>query len=102
MLYALSGSHITRPHVVAERRSRYRRPSRPHPSPRESPVPTRQTAARSAEHDVRWQRIMQLSSRLSTSLSGEDKTTWLALEELIHGHWLDVAVENYNRGFDTG
>lgn len=51
---------------------------------------------------MRWQRIMELSSRLSTSLSGETKTTWLALEELIHGHWLDVAVENYNRGFDTG
>jgi len=105
MLYSTPVLRVfDRPFTVADRRTRYRRPSRLVPCSQGSPVSMKHTPqhAHTRDRDARWQRIMELSGELSSKLSGDDKTAWLALEELIHAHWLDVAVENYNQGFDAG
>lgn len=51
---------------------------------------------------ARWQRITDLNARLSATLDGEGRALWLALEEALHVHWLDVAVDHYNRGYEAG
>ena len=90
-------------------RSRYRRrPQRRAPSAERPSAP----AARSSTEPERpphveaaaqrWQRITELNARLSATLDGEGRALWLALEEALHVHWLDVAVDHYNRGFEAG
>ena len=51
---------------------------------------------------ARWQRITDLNTRLTASLDGEGRALWLALEEALHVHWLDVAVDHYQRGYAAG
>ena len=85
---------------------RYRR----HGSARKVPAartvkdaPTEQIELRvRARDDARWRRIMLLNQRISAALSGELRDTWLALEENLHEHWLDVALEHYMAGFKAG
>ena len=51
---------------------------------------------------ARWERITELNARLTATLNGEGRTLWLALEEALHVHWLDVAVDHYQRGYAAG
>lgn len=51
---------------------------------------------------ARWQRITELNARLTAQLDGENRALWLALEEALHVHWLDVAVDHYHRGYEAG
>jgi hypothetical protein len=51
---------------------------------------------------ARWQRITDLNVRLTATLDGEGRALWLALEEALHVHWLDVAVDHYHRGYAAG
>ena len=113
MLYTDSTSNAALPQpLVADRRVRYRRsrrqPAQPtkqqpsvHAAPRMSSAHA-EARVRSLDQGVRWRRIMALSSELSDRLPDAARGTWLALEEALHGYWLDVAVEHYNQGFDAG
>jgi hypothetical protein len=51
---------------------------------------------------ARWQRITELNARLTGVLDGEGRALWLSLEEALHVHWLDVAVDHYHRGYAAG
>jgi len=107
MLYSLAGSRAAQPpQVIADRRTRYRRPGRTAGQRRKAAAdaPSGQTEARvrSRNRGQRWQRIMMLSEQLSAKLSDEARATWLELEELLHAYWLDVSVEHYNRGMEAG
>ena len=88
---------------IAEPAMRYRR----HPPARKSPAvaepPTEQIELRvRARNDARWRRIMLLNQRISAALSGELRGVWLAFEENLHEHWLEVALEHYEAGFKAG
>lgn len=96
---------------VHDRRTRYRR-RKSGPAPRSSrddssSAPAQRQApadARPQAYDVsaRWQRITELNARLSAKLDDEGRALWRALEEALHVHWLDVAVNHYNRGYAAG
>jgi hypothetical protein len=51
---------------------------------------------------ARWRHITELNARLSETLDADGRALWLALEEALHVHWLDVAVDHYNRGYAAG
>jgi hypothetical protein len=105
MLYSLAGSRAALLPRVSDRRTRYRRARRSAAqSATTQALATEQAEARVRARDggVRWQRIMALSAQLSAGLSDEARATWLALEESLHGYWLDVSVEHYQRGFEAG
>jgi hypothetical protein len=113
MLYSLAGSRAALLPRVTDRRSRYRRARRSADQPGDTkatqttkapPPEIEQVEARVRARDrgMRWERIMALSAQLSASLSDEARTTWLALEESLHGYWLDVSIEHYLRGFEAG
>jgi len=66
-------------------------------------------ARRRAEQRVRqrhggasWQQILALSAKLGAELTRDGRESWLALEELLHGYWLDLAAEHYTLGYDAG
>jgi hypothetical protein len=91
---------------LAERRGRYRKarrqrhlPARKH---RDVPTEPSERSARDKFGGARWRRILELSQRLSKELSDDARKTWLALEEAVNGHWLDVAMDHYDRGFAAG
>jgi len=64
--------------------------------PPQQPAPQVHAAA------ARWQRICELNHRLTESLDGDGRALWLALEEALHVHWFDVAVDHYQRGYEAG
>ena len=66
-------------------------------------APTEQIELRvRARDDARWRSIMVLNQRVSAALSGELRDVWLALEENLHEHWLEVALKHYMAGFKAG
>ena len=85
------------------RKRRARKAARASASPEAAPEPERpERPAHVEAAAARWQRITDLNARLSASLDGEGRALWLALEEALHVHWLDVAVDHYNRGYEAG
>ena len=105
MLYELTAtSHLALQPRVAEPPMPYRRRSRARKPLAEAAVPTEQIELRVRARDkgARWKRILNLNARISGSVSGDARVTWLELEELLHEHWLDVALEHFQTGFDSG
>jgi hypothetical protein len=58
--------------------------------------------ARAGRGGARWRRIEKLSKKLSEHLSSDTRPIWLELEEALNAHWLDVASDQYHRGFNAG
>jgi hypothetical protein len=94
---------------VCDRRARYRK--RRHtqaPELPSEPVRTQTSLhddrerAQAYDASARWRHITELNARLSETLDDEGRALWLALEEALHVHWLDVAVNHYNRGYAAG
>jgi hypothetical protein len=89
---------------IAEPAMRYRRRGsalKPTPSST-APSDEIERRVRARNDGARWRRIMALNARISAALTGELRTTWLSLEESLHDHWLDVALEHYRVGFEAG
>jgi len=109
-------TYVIRPHVrghVNDPRSRYRKRLRHPPQPKANAPETAEPATAETEAAphaqaaaARWQRITELNARLNERLASamddEAQALWLALEEALHVHWLDVAVDHYNRGYEAG
>lgn len=91
---------------IAEPPMRYRRHAPARKSPAIAEAPTEQIELRvRARDDARWRRIMLLNRRVSAALGHESRDlrrVWLALEENLHEHWLEVALEHYLAGFKAG
>lgn len=105
MTYMVTRSIAVWPDLwLADRRSRYRRNRGGGGDAGGGPISTAPAEARVRVRDrgVRWRRIMALSAELSEALPENARGKWLALEEALHGYWLDVAVEHYNQGFEAG
>jgi hypothetical protein len=110
VLYPVATSTLASPLNLTDRRVRYRRRRRSRsPEPQEDAAPSadlphQEADARAQAHDAtaRWQRITELNARLTANLDTEARAIWMALEEALHVHWLDVAVDHYNRGYAAG
>jgi hypothetical protein len=50
----------------------------------------------------RFRRLLALSEFLANALPETTRNAWLELEEALHEHWLEVAIEHYNLGVDAG
>jgi hypothetical protein len=89
---------------VAEPRARYRgRAVRPRVAHRAvDPLRRAQQRVRERNGGASWQQILALSGKLAAEQTREGREIWLALEELLHGYWLDLAAEHYNLGYDAG
>lgn len=89
---------------VAEPTMRYRRRGGSRKISADASAPTEQIELRVRARDkgARWNRILNLNARISGSVSDDARVTWLQLEELLHEHWLDVALEHFHTGFDSG
>jgi hypothetical protein len=111
------------PWVLRDRRTRYGRRRLRHPPAHDAARPRRRPEASetppapppSATDDSRvhaahvandaaerWLRITELNARLTETLDEEGRALWLALEQALHVHWFDVAVDHYNRGYVAG
>lgn len=103
-LTAITTSYVR----LAEPRARYRRrlrASQGHNAHAAMPeVARRRAEQRVQQRDggASWQRILSLSAQLGAAQTREGRALWLALEELLHGYWLDLAAEHYNLGYDAG
>jgi hypothetical protein len=90
---------------VHDRRVRYRPRPRAASAPRrlapEDPSDRARDPRDSADSEQAL-RIAALSAELSVLLGDEARAIWLALDEAQHGHWLAVAVNHYNMGYDAG
>ena len=52
---------------------------------------------------VRFRRMLALSERLARAPLPElARRDFLELEEMLHAHWLALAIEHYNLGVETG
>ena len=103
MSYELSASEPA--FSLADRRTRYRkRQASQHPARKRSDTPSEpsERRAQNKDDDTRWQRILALSQSLSDQLPQDARATWLALEEALNSHWLDVSIEQYDRGVSAG
>jgi hypothetical protein len=89
---------------IAEGTMRYRRraPSRKRLPPGAVPSEEIERRVRARDHGAHWRRITSLNRRISAALTGELRTTWLSLEECLHDHWLEVALEHYQAGLEAG
>jgi hypothetical protein len=89
---------------VAEPRVRYRaRAARTRSAYRAAdPLQRAQQRVRQRNGGASWQQILALSAKLAAEQTREGRDIWLALEELLHGYWLDLAAEHYNLGYDAG
>jgi hypothetical protein len=91
---------------ISEPPMRYRRrgrsPGRKAPARAEPPTEQIELRVRARDHGVRWQRIMALNKRVSAALQGDVRSMWLTLEESLHEHWLEVALEHYESGLKAG
>jgi hypothetical protein len=89
---------------VAEPPMRYsrRRPARKPERVGMAPSEEIERRVRARGHGARWRRIMALNRRISTALTGDQRATWLSLEECLHAYWLEVALEHYQAGFEAG
>lgn len=100
--------------LVRDRRARYRKrrhtqASEPASDPAKTQMPAepalvdkRDERAQAYDGSARWRHITELNARLSETLDADGRALWLALEEALHVHWLDVAVDHYNRGYASG
>jgi hypothetical protein len=106
----VSGSAMTwgRAPGVCERRSRYRRnwyaqragdgSDEAHPITAEA-----ERRARSGQGRARFRRMLALSEVIAREAMPEDlRVEFLALEETLHAHWLQVAIEHFNLGVEAG
>lgn len=73
-------------------------------APHAAHVPTEriERVVRSRDGEARWKRILELNARVSSGTRGDVHTAWLQLEESLHEHWFDVALEHYYTGLDAG
>jgi hypothetical protein len=72
----------------------------PHPS--QVPSERIEMLVRSRDGETRWKRILELNRRVSSGTRGDVHAAWLKLEESLHEHWFDVALEHYYAGFRAG
>jgi hypothetical protein len=94
------GLRVSEPPMRYSRRGRGR--SRKALARAEPPTEQIELRVRARDHGVRWQRIMALNKRVSAALHGEIRGVWLTLEESLHEHWLEVALEHYQTGLKAG
>jgi hypothetical protein len=102
MSYGLASSFAFE---CADRRGRYRPGGTPAAGKAKSyPVATAasERRARASGGGARWRRIEKLSKKLSGYLSDDTRPIWLELEEALNAHWLEVATDQYHRGFSAG
>lgn len=107
MHYELSlGSGPMRAEVLSERRAGYRRNwyaerndgSGEHPITAEA-----ERRARTGAGRVRFRRMLALSERIASEPMPEAlRAEFLALEETLHEHWLEVAIAHFNLGVEAG
>ena len=104
MLYELTATQFALVPRVAEPPMRYRRSGRARKHSVGAAAPTEQIElrVRARDNGARWKRILDLNARVSGSVTGDARVTWLELEELLHEHWLEVALEHFQTGFDSG
>lgn len=97
-MHGYANTEVATPFLVRDRRTRYRA------RPKRQTTPPPLIDARASEYDTaaRWQHITELNTRLQETLDEQGRALWLALEEALHVHWLDVAVAHYNRGYAAG
>lgn len=58
---------------------------------------------RAGDGRERFRRMLALSEYLAgSSLPEAARNAWLDLEELLHAHWHEIAVEHYNQGVTSG
>jgi hypothetical protein len=100
MPYAL---HYAPQLCVQDRRARYPRDKGgKDKAPRNDHDQPYAARAQAFDASARWQRITELNTRLGERLDADGRALWQALEEALHVHWLDVAVDHYNRGYNAG
>jgi len=102
----ITGSGLERQPGVCERRTGYRRNwyaeredgSGEHPITVEA-----ERRARSGAGRMRYRRMLALSERLANEPMPEElRADFLELEEMLHAHWLDVAIAHFNLGVEAG